>query len=170
MVRSLCLASLAFLSTPALAQSGPTAEPGAPPDGTRRNATTIMSADPRARQFQEEWGYSEAIAAGNLVFVSGVVAAVRPGESGLEPAYTRAFDQIGQSLGRLGCSWGDVVELTSFHTDLTTQMPAIVAVKRRYVRAPYPAWTAVGVTRLIPNSGITEIRAMAMCKAVRREE
>jgi len=25
--------------------------------------------------------------------------------------------------------WDDVVEFTSFHTDLTTQMPAIVAVK-----------------------------------------
>jgi hypothetical protein len=49
-------------------------------------------------------------------------------------------------------------------------MPAIVAVKRRYVRPPYPAWTAIGVTRLIPNSGVTEIRATAMCKARSREK
>jgi len=136
-----------------------------PPEGTRRNATVIMSTDQRSRQFQEDWGYSDAIAAGDFVFLSGVVAGLRPGETSLEPAYARAFEQIARSLGRLGCSWGDVVEITSFHTDLTSQMPAIVAVKRRYVRPPYPAWTAIGVTRLIPNSGITEIRATAMCKA-----
>src|SRR4051794_40327562 len=122
MVRFLCLASIAFLSASAAAQSGSSAASGTPPEGSRRNATTIMSTDERTRQFQEDWGYSEATAAGRLVFVSGVVAALRPGESSLEPAYTRAFEQIAQSLGRLGCTWGDVVELTSFHTDLTTQM------------------------------------------------
>ena len=145
------------------------AEPATLPEGSRRNLTAIMSTDERSRQFQEEWGYSDAIAAGDFVFLSGVVASLRPGETSLEPAYVRAFDQIGTSLGRLGCGWGDVVEMSSFHTDLTSQMPAIVAVKRRYVGRPFPAWTAVGVTRLIPNSGITEIRATAMCKARKRD-
>jgi hypothetical protein len=28
-----------------------------------------------------------------------------------------------------GASWNDVIDITTFHTDLTTQMPAIVAVK-----------------------------------------
>jgi hypothetical protein len=47
---------------------------------------------------------------------------------------------------------------TSFHTDLTTQMPAIVAVKKNHVKPPYPAWTAIQVSRLIPTNGITEIK------------
>jgi enamine deaminase RidA (YjgF/YER057c/UK114 family) len=38
----------------------------------------------------------------------------------------------------------------------------MVAVKKRYVGAPYPAWTAIGVSRLIPGSGLTEIRVVAM--------
>ena len=153
--------ALHFVAPAALAA----APPNVPPQGSRSNATVIMSTDERSRQFQDDWGYSDATAVGGIVFLSGVVAAARPGDAGLEPAYTRAFDQIAQSLGRLGCNWGDVVDITSFHTDLTTQMPAMVAVKRRYVAAPYPAWTAVGVTRLIPNSGLTEIRVTAMCKA-----
>jgi hypothetical protein len=49
----------------------------------------------------------------------------------------------------------------SFHTDLTTQMPAIVAVKNIYVKPPFPAWTAIQVSRLIPSNGITEIRIVA---------
>jgi enamine deaminase RidA (YjgF/YER057c/UK114 family) len=44
-------------------------------------------------------------------------------------------------------------------------MPAIVAVKNRYVKAPFPAWTAVGVSRLIPARGITEIKLVAKLNA-----
>jgi enamine deaminase RidA (YjgF/YER057c/UK114 family) len=134
----------------------------APAEGARGHATTIMSQDPGTRHDQEEWGYADAIVAGDMVFVSGVVAGLRPGESGYEAAYIRAFDEIGARLRRVGASWGDVVEISSFHTDLVSQMPAMVAVKRRYVGPPYPAWTAIGVTRLIPGSGITEIRVIAM--------
>jgi enamine deaminase RidA (YjgF/YER057c/UK114 family) len=141
------------------------AETRAPAEGSRRSATAILSTDEESRRFQEDWGYSDAIVAGDFVFLSGVVAGLRPGETGLEPAYVRAFDEIATILGRLGCSWGDVVDISSFHTDLTSQMPAIVAVKRRYVGPPFPAWTAIGTTRLIPNSGISEIKVTAMCKA-----
>jgi enamine deaminase RidA (YjgF/YER057c/UK114 family) len=134
----------------------------APADGARQRVTVTMSEDEGSRRNQEEWGYADAIAAGDTIYVSGVVAGLRPGERDYEPAYTRAFDEIAARLRRVGASWDDVVEITSFHTDLVSQMPAIVAVKRRYVRPPYPAWTAVGVTRLIPGSGITEIRVLAM--------
>jgi enamine deaminase RidA (YjgF/YER057c/UK114 family) len=136
-----------------------------PPQGSRNNATVIMSTDDRVRQFQQQTGYSDAIAVGGFVFLSGVVAAPRSGETSYEAAYTRAFDQVGQVLGRLGCNWGDVIEMTSFHTDVAAQMPAMRAVKQRYVGSPYPAWTAIGVTRLVSNSAITEIRVTAMCKA-----
>ena len=83
----------------------------------------------------------------------GRAATGRATRSGL----SRAFDEIAARLRRvLGASWDDVVEISSFHTDLVSQMPAMVAVKRRYVRPPYPAWTAVRVTRLI-RFRITEI-------------
>jgi enamine deaminase RidA (YjgF/YER057c/UK114 family) len=55
----------------------------------------------------------------------------------------------------------EVVDITTFHADLTTQMPAIVAVKNKYVKAPFPAWTAIQVSKLIPNTGITEIKIVA---------
>jgi enamine deaminase RidA (YjgF/YER057c/UK114 family) len=40
-------------------------------------------------------------------------------------------------------------------------MPAIVAVKKEFVKDPPPAWTAIQVSRLIPNNGITEIKIIA---------
>ena len=75
--------------------------------------------------------------------------------------YTRAFERIGVILRNAGVSWDDVVDITSFHTDLTTQMPAIVAVKNLYIKPPYPTWTAIQVSRLIPDNGITEIKIVA---------
>ena len=129
--------------------------------GARQEATVLMPEDPQARQFLEEWGFSDAIVAGDTLYLSGVVVGLRPDETDLAAAYTRAFDRIGDTLKRAGASWDDVVDITSFHTDLTTQMPAIVAVKNRYVKAPFPAWTAIGVSRLIPDRGLTEIKLVA---------
>ena len=126
----------------------------------RSQAQVLMSEDEDERRFQEEWGYSDAIIVGDTVYLSGVVVGQREGES-LESAYDRAYRRIGAILTRAGVGWGDVVDVTTFHTDVTTQMPAIVAVQRRYIQAPFPAWTAIDVDRLIPDRGITEIKIVA---------
>ena len=129
--------------------------------GTRQDARVVMAPDPREAAFQAEWGYSSAIRVGDFIYLSGVVAGVRQGETDLTLAYERAFQEIGETLKAAGAGWDDVIDITSFHTDLTTQMPAIVAVKNRYIKAPFPAWTAIQVARLIPTNGITEIKIVA---------
>lgn len=129
--------------------------------GARQEAQVIMAADPDELKFQQDWGYASALVSGDTVTLSGVVAGVRPGETDLRAGYARAFERIGATLRSAGVSWDDVVDITSFHTDLTTQMPAIVAVKNRYIKPPYPTWTAIQVARLIPDNGITEIRIVA---------
>jgi enamine deaminase RidA (YjgF/YER057c/UK114 family) len=129
--------------------------------GARQEATVLMASDPASLKFQEDWGFADAIATGDTIYLSGVVVGVRDGETDLKIGYTRAFERIGAILKNAGASWDDVVEITSFHTDLTTQMPAIVAVKNNYVKQPFPAWTAIQVSRLIPTNGITEIKVVA---------
>ena len=129
--------------------------------GARQDARVFLSDSPDARKFQEEWGYADAIVTGDTIYLSGVVAGLRPGETDLQLAYDRAFQRIGKILERAGASWDDVVDITSFHTDLKSQMPAIVAVKSKYIHAPLPAWTAIQVVRLIPDAGITEIKLTA---------
>ena len=121
--------------------------PAAAQAGSRQQATVLMSDHPQARKFQEDWGYADAVVSGDMVYLSGLVAGVAPGETDLKLAYERAFKQMGKILERAGASWDDVIDITSFHTDLTTQMPAIVAVKKKYV---------VG-----PDAGITEIKIVA---------
>jgi len=143
--------------------------PAAAHAGARQDAKVLMSENPEERKFQDEWGYADAVITGDTIYLSGVVAGVRPGETDLKLAYDRAFQRIGKVLQRAGAGWDDVVDITSFHTDLTTQMPAIVAVKNKYVRSPPPAWTAIQVARLIPNTGLTEIKLVAKLPAGARK-
>jgi enamine deaminase RidA (YjgF/YER057c/UK114 family) len=140
----------ALLAVPAIAHAG-----------SRQQATVLLSDNPQARKFQEDWGYADAVVSGDMVYLSGVVAGVAPGETDLKLAYERAFRQMGKILERSGVGWDDVLDITSFHTDLTTQMPAIVAVKKKYMSGPPPAWTAIQISRLIPDAGITEIKLVA---------
>jgi enamine deaminase RidA (YjgF/YER057c/UK114 family) len=128
--------------------------------GARQQATVLLSEDPGHRKAQEEWGYADAVVSGDTVYLSGVVVGLRRGED-LQAAYDRSFQEIGRILSRAGAGWDDVVDITSYHTDLTTQMSPIVEVKNRYVKAPPPAWTAIEVSRLIPDRGITEIKLVA---------
>ena len=129
--------------------------------GERQRATVLMSENEGARKFQEQWGYNDAIVAGDTIYLSGIVVGMREGET-MEAAYERTYQQIGAILKRAGASWDDVVDILSFHTDVTAQMPALVPVHKRHVKPPYPAWTAIDVDRLIPERGITEIKVVAL--------
>ena len=134
--------------------------PAAAGGQARQQATVLMSEDEGSRRSQEEWGYSDAVVTGDMIFLSGVVVGLRQAET-LEAAYERAYGRIGAILRRARASWDDVVDITTYHTDVTAQMPAIVAVQRRHIRPPFPAWTAIDVDRLIPDRGITEIKIVA---------
>jgi enamine deaminase RidA (YjgF/YER057c/UK114 family) len=57
--------------------------------------------------------------------------------------------------------FGDVVELTTFHVGLREHLGTFVAVKDRYLEAPYPAWTAIGVVELAVPGALVEIRVTA---------
>ena len=127
----------------------------------RNDATVLMTQHPEGRRVQEEWGFADAVIAGDTVYLSGIVVVMQPGETDMEAAYDRVYQRIGRILQRAGVGWGDVVDVTSYHTDVVAQLPAIVAVQRRYITAPPPAWTAIDVDRLIPEHGITEIKIVA---------
>lgn len=120
---------------------------------------TIMPEDPEARAFQEAVGFSDAVVHGDTIYLSGVVAAPLPGETGLIPAYERAFARMDATLKRLGASWDDVLVFDTFHAGkMSAQLDDLVTVRSRYIKAPFPAWTAVGVTELYEPTAVTEIR------------
>lgn len=127
----------------------------------RETAVVIMPEGPAALAFQNEFGYAEAIITGDTIYLSGVVAGPVPGDKGLAPAFERAFARIAATLKRAGADWGDVVDITTYHTDLARQVNEFAAVKNTYVKAPFPAWTAIGITALYEPTAVTEIKVVA---------
>lgn len=127
----------------------------------RDPANVLMPENPEARAFQEAVGYATAVIAGDTIYLSGVVAGPAKGESDLAPGYERAFAHIAATLARAGASWDDVVDITTFHTDLAAHIDGFAAVKNRHVKAPFPAWTAIGVTRLYEPTAVVEIKVVA---------
>lgn len=129
--------------------------------GQRQHARVLMSTDPELLALQEQNGFADAVVAGEDIILSGVITELRKEDADMEAAYTRTFEIIAQILQRAGASWDDVVEISSFHTQVNQQLPAFVAAKKRFVQLPHPAWTAVGTTELVGGKGITETRVVA---------
>lgn len=144
--------------------SSAAAAPPAPPPFARAPDKVIMPSDPENLKLFNEWGFADAVIDGDRIYLSGVVARLGPGETEHSAAFDRAFKMIGDILVRSGSSWDGVVEMTTYHTDITVQLDAFVAVKHRYVRAPFPAWTAIDVDRLVPDNGLVEIKVVARRK------
>lgn len=107
---------------------------------------------PAGRQaLYEKHRYSAAIRSGDLLFVSGQVGSREDGspEPDFEKQVQLAFDNLTAVLKAAGCSFDDVVDVTTFHTDPDAQIEAVSAVRLKAVgEEPYPNWTAVGVNWL----------------------
>ncbi len=99
----------------------------------------------------EKHGYSAAIRSGDLLFVSGQVGTRDDGErvEDLESEIAQAFENLKSVLAAAGCGLEDIIDVTTFHVDPEAQFEAVMTVRSRYFTgAPYPNWTAVGVTWL----------------------
>lgn len=95
--------------------------------------------------------YSAAIKSGDLLFVSGQVGSRADGspEPDFEAQVRLAFANLKATLQAGGCGLDDIVDVTTFHTNPQVQFGTVLAVKNEiFPKAPYPNWTALGVTWL----------------------
>jgi 2-iminobutanoate/2-iminopropanoate deaminase len=108
--------------------------------------------------------YSQAVAAGGVVYCSGQLGlapdsgALVPG--GLEAESERALQNLKAVLDAAGSSLDRVVKTTVFLTDLTA-FQALNAVYARHFRSPFPARSTVQVAAL-PRGACVEIEAVAL--------
>lgn len=99
----------------------------------------------------EDHGYSAAIRSGDLLFVSGQVGSRSDGtpEPDFEHQVQLAFENLRATLDAANCTFDDIVDVTTFHTDPENQFGTIMAVKQQiFSEPPYPNWTAIGVNWL----------------------
>lgn len=139
------------------------AQPAIDAPFARQPENVVVPVQAENQKELEEWGYSDAVIDGDHIWLSGVVAGLRPNEtmSDQEAAYDRAFQRLDDVLKRAGSGFDGVIEITTFHTDLPAQIEAFKKVKHRYIRGPFPAWTAIDIDRLVPDRGLVEIKLVA---------
>lgn len=96
--------------------------------------------------------YAAAIRSGDLLFVSGQVGSREDGSP--EPDFAAqvrlAFRNLAAVLEAAGCTFADIVDVTTFHTDPEAQFGTIMAMREEEELATMPVtnWTAVGVNWL----------------------
>ncbi|MFM0193070.1 RidA family protein [Paraburkholderia strydomiana] len=109
--------------------------------------------------------YAPAVKVGNTIYVSGQVGRDEKMQlvGGREAQTVQAFENLKKVLEAAGASLSDVVDLTTFHTDMR-DLPLFLEIRDRYLTThPMPAWTAVGAHMLGGTAGyIVEIKAVAV--------
>ena len=118
---------------------------------------------PKFAHFIEDWHFSPVLDTGDFVFLSGITGARADLTVAAEPEtqIRDAFQFAKEHLEAADLTFDDVVEMTTYHVDLRDHFATFMRVKDEYVSAPYPAWTAIGVSQLITEGTMVEIRLIA---------
>ena len=109
--------------------------------------------------------YTDAVRAGDLLFVSGVVPVdgdgrVVGGDDVVEQA-RQVFRNMGEVLAAAGASFADVVKVTVFLTDVDDR-PLVNPVRQEVFGETRPASTLVEISRLAVPGARIEVEAVAV--------
>lgn len=109
------------------------------------------------------YGFSPHVAAGGLVFFSGVLGVGPDGQVPADPRqqYDLAFAALDAVLANAGVRKDQLVDLQTFHVRYPENMDAFMAAKSAYLGHIRPAWTAIGIATLGTPESLVEIRAVA---------
>lgn len=108
--------------------------------------------------------YSQAVQAGNLVFLSGQIpldpATMKIVDGDFETRARRVFENLAAVATASGGSLDDIVKLTVYLTDLDN-FATVNSVMEDYFQKPYPARAALGVASL-PKGADVEAEAILL--------
>jgi len=118
---------------------------------------------PEFAHYPRDWHFSPGVDTGDFVFFSGITGTRSDGSIGPEPEmqFREAFRILQANLVEARLSLRDVVDITTYHVELKRHLQSFMKVKDEYLLEPYPAWTAIGVSDLITQGALVEIRAIA---------
>ena len=120
---------------------------------------------PATQAMYDRFHFAQATRVGDTIWISGQTgidpATMKPAD-GIDAQARLAFEGVKSVLEAAGATMADIVDLTTFHTDLRGDMGAFSKVKDDYLPNNFPSWTAVGVTQLALPEFLVEIRVVAV--------
>ena len=113
--------------------------------------------------YYDQYHFAPAVKDGNRLYCSGVIGVGPDGKATEDPEqqFTQAFETLQSVLTTAGVTFDNVIEMTTFHVGLQKNLQTFMKIKDRYMKAPYPSWTAIGITELAFPGGLVEIKVIA---------
>jgi enamine deaminase RidA (YjgF/YER057c/UK114 family) len=109
------------------------------------------------------FGYSAAVRAHGHLFIAGTIGR-RPDGTVAETVEEQteiAIRRIEAILQLENLDLTALVDVTSYHVDIHKNLPGFLEAKQRLIKAPYPAWSMIGISGLASPGLLIEIRATA---------
>ena len=112
----------------------------------------------------ERFHFAPAFRVGDTIHVSGVIGSNADGSVPEDAAdeFANAFASLTATLEAAGASLDDIVEMTSFHTDMPATLREFMAARDAVLSEPWPAWTAIGCTALAIPGARAEVKVTAI--------
>ena len=121
---------------------------------------------PAMQTIVERAGYAPAVRVGDTLYCAGQVGRTADLQVIEDPEqqFLAAWENLRQVLEAGGCTFEDIVDMTTYHVDMSRHMAVFREVKNRVFPRGLAAWTCIGVSELAHPGIVVEIK----CVAVRR--
>lgn len=115
------------------------------------------------RSSYDNWHFAPAVESSGFLFVSGCTGTRSDGTNSpdVKEQFVEAFKGVEESLTEAGLTFDDVVDMTTYHVGLQAHLKEFTEIKDRFVKEPYPAWTAIGVVELAVPGAVIEVQVTA---------
>lgn len=107
--------------------------------------------------------FAEAVDCDGLLLCSRIIGTGQGGEvpGDISEEFDNAWSGVTSLLKKAGADASHIVEYTSYYVGLQANMAAFMEVRDKYLSAPWPARTAIGITELAVPGAHVEIRVTA---------
>lgn len=120
---------------------------------------------PKGMEFvRDEIGYAPGVRIGDTLYIAGQIGrdADRQLVAEKEAQFEQVFENLKSVLVAAGGDFSNLVEMTSYHTDMR-DLSLFMSVRDRYLKDVYLAWTAIGAAQLCGAPGyLLEVKATAV--------
>lgn len=120
---------------------------------------------PKGMEFiRDEIGYAPAVLANGTLYIAGQIGRDdnRQLVTDKEAQFVQVFENMKRVLAEAGGDFENLVEMTSYHTDMR-DLPLFMQVRDRYMKGVLVAWTAIGAAQLCGAPGyFLEVKGVAV--------
>jgi len=108
-------------------------------------------------------GYLPGLQVGGFLFIAGQVGRTADMRIVTDPKaqFELCFENLRVVLIEAGCSFDDIVDVTTYHVDMPKHFAVFREVKSRLLPGGMVPWTAIGVSALADPAFLLEVKATA---------